>query len=192
MPRPGQFVQVQGVRSVLRALEKTRDYCVPAIRAGLEAAANNVLLLAKFYCPIDTGALRESGRVEILDNLGTAGAQLRVQIVFGGKVGFETRKGMGYSAAEKAGKQDKSFAGPEHLIGQVVYYAVYVHENTAVKHDPPTCAKYLERAVRENWQNVSYLMGRHLEEVVKAGTKDGVYSMGKMKITPKAETPKGW
>ncbi len=184
MPRPGQFVDVEGVHSVFRALEKIRDTAVPVIRDGLVEAATNVLILAKYYCPVDTGALRESGRVQILDNLGTTGAQLRVEILFGGKVGYAPPKGMGYSAAEQRGVRDKDFGGPEHLIGQVVYYAVYVHERTDLEHAAPTGAKFLERAVRENWRNVTQIMGRHLEE-----TLSGKRSIGRMKVTPKAVAP---
>lgn len=179
MARPGQMVQVNGIQTVLRALEKLRDNAVPAARKGLEAAGENILILARYYCPKDTGALAESGRIEVLDQFGSGATQLRLQVVFGGKVGFTEPRGT------IRAKPDSGYAGPAHLQGDVVYYAVPVHEDLSAQHAPPTCAKFLERAVRENWQNVSYLIGRHLEEVVRADVNAdsrAVRPIGRMKI----------
>lgn len=176
-----QFVQVNGIQTVIKALERIRDSAVPAARAGLEAAGENVLILAKYYCPVDTGALRASGRVEVLDQFGSGPSGLRLQVIFGGKVGY-TLPGTGKG---QSAKPDKGYTGPADLSGMVVYYAVPVHENLAARHAPPTCAKFLERAVRENWQAITELVGRHLEEVIRADVKGdprAVRPMGRMKL----------
>ena len=43
------------------------------------------------------------------------------------------------------------------------YYAMYVHENLTAYHEPPTCAKFLERAVREMRGTCTNLMKRSLK-----------------------------
>jgi len=48
----------------------------------------------------------------------------------------------------------------------VVYdadYAVFVHEDLEAKHTPPTCAKYVERAVRETRGTTASICKRELE-----------------------------
>jgi hypothetical protein len=76
-------------------------------------AAEEVLARAKYYCPIDRGDLRSTGRVEIeLRELRRASAQIRF--------------------------------GDAH-----VPYAVIQHERLDYRHEPPTSAKYLQRAVDE-------------------------------------------
>lgn len=42
-------------------------------------------------------------------------------------------------------------------------YAVYVHEILTAYHEPPTCAKFLERAVRETRGTCKSIMKRELE-----------------------------
>lgn len=44
--------------------------------------------------------------------------------------------------------------------GAGVGYAVRVHEDMEMKHAPPTCAKFLERAVRELKGTMTQIMGR--------------------------------
>lgn len=53
-----------------------------------------------------------------------------------------------------------------HTRVAVVYeapYAVYVHERTDIPHKPPTCAKYLERAVRELRGTCTSLVRRQIQ-----------------------------
>lgn len=65
------------------------------------------------YCPKDTGALRDSGYLEITSFRGNPTVE------------------MGYA---KGGNPS---------------YAAYVHEMVNIPHEPPTQAKFLERAVNE-------------------------------------------
>lgn len=171
MPRkPGTTVKVTGVQECLRVLQRVRDSMTGerGTRDVLMAGAREILNLAKYYCPVDTGALRASGRIEVRDNLGPR--TLRLWIAFGGKVGFIAPGGEGSQdkgTANKGWKKMKDFA-PAHLQGQVVYYAVYVHENMSAAHAAPTQAKFLERAVRESVDRISHVLGREFERVVKA------------------------
>jgi hypothetical protein len=47
-------------------------------------------------------------------------------------------------------------------------YAGFVHENLRARHDPPTCAQWMARAVREMRGTMASIMGRHLEAGARA------------------------
>lgn len=187
---------MNGIQECLRVLQKVRDSMTgeKGTRQVLLAGAREILALARYYCPVDTGALRASGRIEIRDNLGPR--SLRLWVAFGGKVGFVAPGGEGSQdkgTANKGWRKMKDFA-PAHLQGQVVYYAVYVHENMFARHAPPTQAKFLERAVRESVDRLSYVLGREFEQVVKSAVDPDTGKLpihatrdfGKMKIPPPA------
>lgn len=46
---------------------------------------------------------------------------------------------------------------------QVAFYALYVHEDLTKRHTAPTCAKYLERAVREVRGTIASIVARQIE-----------------------------
>lgn len=177
MPRAaGKTVQVTGIQSVVKTLERIRDGAIPTIRQALEIAGERILVKAREYCPKDTGALRASGRVEVV-NAGAGPTTLRVHVTFGGRLDGRSRE----------------FKGTVYA-GQVVYYAVYVHERTdAVSYTTAgTGPKFLERAVREMLEVVPEEIGRALSQLVSAdknATTDahptpGRVDYGRMKLPP--------
>lgn len=48
------------------------------------------------------------------------------------------------------------------------FYAMYVHENLTAHHEFPTCAKFLERAIRETRGTCTALMKRSLKAKTEA------------------------
>jgi hypothetical protein len=107
----GDF-KVTGVERVLKSVQKKRREDAVSIAEGGQKAGEIGLKKALYYCPIEKGPLRASGRVET-EGKGR-GAETRIE-----------------------------FGGPE------APYALWVHQDLDAKHDPPTCALFLERAVRE-------------------------------------------
>lgn len=88
------------------------------LAAGLYQAAVDIMFVSQHECPIDTGTLRASGRVnEPVRTL----------------TGIEVTLGYGY------GEQVNPETGELAL-----QYAIPVHERTNVRHEPPTKAKFLE------------------------------------------------
>ncbi len=136
--------RITGVQSTLRALNKLVEGDVGNVKQGLLKAAHIVLDRARYYCPKDTGALAASGRV-----LGNAvgGAAARFTVEFGG-VGIP-------------GQED-------------VTYAAFVHEMLDIPHDPPTCAKFLLKAIQETQKQQVDAVNRaiqirnmHTTEIIK-------------------------
>ncbi len=71
-------------------------------------------------------------------------------------------------------------------------YAVYVHENTSAFHTPPTCAKFLEKAVRETSGDVSRAFRFPVEHMLRAGVSEfqseEIEFAGEAKVQPKTFT----
>lgn len=103
-------LKIFGLNRTITAIRKVRDRKGMAIQQATDVACHIILEKAKFYCPVDTRALIESGKV-VLYGSGTA---TRGSVEFGTK------------------------------------YAIWVHERVELRHKPPTCAKFLERAARES------------------------------------------
>ncbi len=108
-------VEFDGVSSVQKLFGKLKKNANRTMRDVLDQTGQMILKRALQYVPVDTGALRASGRSEV-------------------------------SGRGNAAKVDVSFG---RTAGGFLGYAVYVHENPLVYHKPPTCYKYLSRAVRE-------------------------------------------
>lgn len=82
-------------------------------------------------------------------------------------------------ALEKSGREETTgtglgakgiveFGGPE------APYAFIVHERLEVYHEPPTCAKYLERAVRESRGTITAMLKRQFTSgTTRANTGGG-------------------
>lgn len=100
------------------------------LRAGMQRAAEIVYKRSQVYVPVDTTALKKSGRV-VADRAGPFAQTYSV--IYGG-VGV---------VGPVAGTVNPT------NVNMDVDYAWYVHENLHVHHAYPTQAKYLERAVYE-------------------------------------------
>lgn len=48
------------------------------------------------------------------------------------------------------------------IIGYAAKHAIHVHENLTAEHRSPTCAKYLERAIRESRGTITAMMKRQI------------------------------
>lgn len=116
---------VTGVEAIVRAIGKATSETAIKIDEGLQKCGAVILKKALYYCPVDTEALRKSGRVEVTGK----GFGAKVSIVFG---------------------------------GDTAPYSLYVHENLEANHAAPTCAKFLERAVRETRGTCTSIIKRTL------------------------------
>lgn len=141
----------QGVVNLTKLnMEQLRRTYPRTALEGLRRGAKIILDKALYYCPEDTGFLRQSGDTEVND-LGDDGGEV---VVF-------------FSA----------------------YYAVFVHENTRVRHDPPTQAKFLERAVRDTYNQVTWVMRTSFRNVM-ASPLYGGYGGGFRTKMPKVRKRK--
>lgn len=161
MARKGARVEVTGLQALIRGFERIESGVQMTVREALLEVGNLILARAVQYCPMDTGALRASGRVEVFD-IGNHWSTLRVEVLFGGRVGWRPPL---RAAGRRNWTKDPNFTGPSELESKVVSYAVFVHERTdAVQWTTPgTGPKYLERAVRELLPEVGRLVGRRME-----------------------------
>lgn len=100
-----------------------------AALAGAVATARAILDRALYYCPVQTGRLRGTGR------LGDP------EVSGGGALGYATVS------------VPITFGGPD------APYAVQVHENTDMPHRPPTRSKFLEAATMEEASGALKAMG---------------------------------
>lgn len=111
--------QAAQVISNLEEVLRSVDGATPeAIEAGLRLIFNK----SQVYVPVESGALKESGYVDVVS-------------------GFFRHKGeVGYA---RNGQPN---------------YAIMVHELVENQHQPPTSAKFLQRAVQEELNKVAAVM----------------------------------
>jgi len=119
-------IRVTGVSQAIKAMRQRAKDDTVKIADGLEKAAKMVYTRAQKYVPVDTGALRESGRVE---------------------------------TNNKAGLAAESYVS---YGGEAAPYALWVHENLEATHAPPTCARWLAKAVRELRGSITNMMKRQV------------------------------
>jgi hypothetical protein len=113
-------MKVEGIPKLELAIMKTTLRYKRGFRTGLEKALNQVFEDSQAIVPVDTSALKSSGRVEIT---GT-GFNSRGYIAYGGPV-----------------------SGFSHLTS--VHYAMIVHEATHVQFKNGE-AKFVEKAIEKN------------------------------------------
>ncbi len=129
-------MQVTGVSETLRGMRQLVKKDSIKVSDGLKKAAQMVLDKSQKYVPVDTSALKATGRIESNE-----------------KAGLAAEATVSYGS-------------------ELVRYALWVHENTEAAHNPPTCARFLTRAVRELRGSITNMMKRQIEaETVK--TIDG-------------------
>lgn len=115
-------ISVTGVERVLRASGKARSKFAKNIADTLKKGAEIILKESQKYVPVDTGALKLTGRVET--------------------------RGVGLNAES-------------HVIYDTAY-AIFVHENVFMRHDPPTRSKFLTYAVNKMRGTVTAMLKRNL------------------------------
>lgn len=121
---------LRGFQASLRKMQEVGKRMSVVQRVALGQLAVKTLELAQVYVPKDTLVLTKSARLE----------------GDGGSVAYSNRLG---DWVNKQGEGSVTGLAASFTISYNTFYAVYVHEMLNLKHDPPTCAKYLERAVRE-------------------------------------------
>lgn len=117
---------VTGVENVLRAIGKLKKDTGPKIEDGLTKCGEIILKKSQKYVPRETGALAETGHIEVTGK----GLGARVKVVYG---------------------------------GEEAPYALFVHEDLSKYHEPPTCAQFLTRSVRESRGNCAKTLQREME-----------------------------
>lgn len=136
-------IRITGLQGTLRAVGKAKEKTSKTIAEGLRTAAETLLKESQKLVPVDTGALKASGRVEVS---GTAmGA--RAQVVYGGGVVIDI-------------SQEPDPAGTTF---RTVDYAYVVHERLDVYHRPPTQARFLADAVPKVRGTITAAMKRQVE-----------------------------
>lgn len=133
--------EVQGVRRVLQALEVEGRRAPKDIEDLLIAAGLIVLKKAKYYCPKDTHDLVNSGRLVTYPGNDLKGPE--IQIVF----------------------------GDDLVVNTGIHYTIYVHEDLTKYHEPPTSAKFLERAYRETRGEQNQIIQKKFKETFGLLTK---------------------
>lgn len=105
----------------MSGFEREGERIASAAAAGLYRAGLEIMRDSLFLCPIDTGTLRSSARVEE-----PVETPVRISLTLGYGYGVQVNPKTGHIAAQ---------------------YAVPVHERLDQHHAPPTQAKYLEQPV---------------------------------------------
>lgn len=131
-------IKVQGVKTVLKALHASGRKDRMNMADGLRKCAEIVLKKSQEFVPVDTGSLKDSGRIETVGK----GLEARSYVIYGGK-NF-TRKRETYTVGAPGFERTKTrYKFPKNPL-----YAWIVHERMDLKHKPPTKAKYLSDAVK--------------------------------------------
>lgn len=95
---------------------------------------------SKVYCPKDTLLLVNSARLDV------------------------------EPARESGGRKKAAVASISYGGRGVPFYAVYVHEILRYRHDPPTRAKFLESALREDMDKIKGKLIGNLRQVTGGGS----------------------
>jgi hypothetical protein len=132
-------VKITGIDHVVKAIARKKEGVKVKIHTGLVKAAYVILSKARYYCPISPAGSRDH-----MGNWQPPGA-LRAS----GQVLSVERPGFGSEARVSFG-------------GLAAFYALWVHELTEYAHASPTCAKFLERAVRETRGTAKQMVQREL------------------------------
>lgn len=149
---------VNGVAKTVSAMNGMMVRDLESLRRGVRAAAQIALDASRIYVPVDTTALRSTGHIE---EERTGGNEFRAAVVYGGQSVVSRPDDRPPSKfVDRSRIPDVSML-PQINPADVIYvdYAVFVHEDLSKNHLPPTCAKFLERAVRENEAAMSRAVG---------------------------------
>lgn len=123
--------RLEGVEKLQRAIKHWGDAAFDALEKGLYQEAERIMAKSKTLCPVDTGALRSSGHVQL-----PVVGDKRVSIQFG----------YGGVAGASSPSTVKKFTGKAGRVvkrGEQIGYAVWVHEDLTKFH-PVGQAKFLE------------------------------------------------
>ena len=126
-----------GLRRLKSRLRRYPRHTARAVSRALYQEGEETITDAKEDTPVDTGALRASGFVELPERRASV---IRVALGFGGVAGSGNQ---GQSNAEDVG------------------YAVYVHEDCNAYHDVGRC-KYLEIHVRQTVRRLPRRIAREV------------------------------
>jgi Bacteriophage HK97-gp10, putative tail-component len=113
-------IRIRGLEEVRQNLRRFGRQVERIVTEALREEAEEIMAAAKAQTPVDTGALRSTGRVQAVERRPVG--RLVAVLSFGGPAGAE-------------------------VGGKFVGYAIYVHENLAAHHAVGN-AKFLERPAR--------------------------------------------
>ena len=128
--------KLEGVDKLARALKKWGEAGFASLERALYREAEQIMAKSKRLCPVDTGALRSTGHVQLPVRTGD---KVTVVMGYGGVAG--AGEGLTATTSKKVYRSKKT----PRLVhaGEYVGYAVWVHENLNAFH-PVGQAKYLE------------------------------------------------
>lgn len=128
---------VGNVSKILRAWNKQKVIDGYSVAQGVEISCNIILKQSNIWCPVDTRALQSTGAVHMTGS----GYGARGEITYGGP-----------GIADDGSVVD-------------VFYAVRVHEDPEMRHDPPTRYHFLTDAMVAKKKACEKVMQRSLLEV---------------------------
>lgn len=143
-------VKVSGLTKLLSQLSTIPDRAEKAAKSSLYIEGERIMAKSKELVPVDTGALRSSGtvRLPVKDKSG----KITVSLEYGGVA-------KGVFTSERTGNVKNSPNTTE--------YALKVHEDLSMRHEPPTQAKYLEQPFREAMNRMPTRLGRGIIKALR-------------------------
>ena len=144
-------IRITGLEGVLKANGKAKQKMKKTVSETLVQCANILLRKSQKLVPVDTGALKSTGRVEVNEKAGLAA---EAKVVYGGGLKVKL-PGFGGGVLT-----------PD-AITKVVGYAFVVHERLEVYHAPPTQARFLADAVPAVRGTISSVAKRNVAVAVK-------------------------
>lgn len=144
----GMTVDIKGIKEFSDNLLALSREMPGAVAAALYKEAQIEMTEAKKRTPVDTGALRNSGRVE---KPKVAEDGISVRMAFGGLSGGSMSNGQG-------------------TLRDTSHYAINVHENLDAFHKVGQ-AKYLESVINESGKYLPARVGKRVRETIEKRTK---------------------
>jgi len=169
-------VEIKGTRELQRTLEKLGERALAEAGKALYAEAELVMTESKRQCPVDTGALRSTGHVELPKY---SGNKVTVQMGYGGPAApYADIVHEGYGPHVIEAKNAKVLAVPankwkggpvnEYESKQLPKYSKdgnYVILGKTVHHPGFAGKKYLENPVNEVAPRLAARLARRLRQV---------------------------
>ena len=137
---------VEGMQAVINVIHDMKVIDINALTAATKKACGEILKRSNYYVPVDTSSLKATGIVQ-LRALKKGGVPFEVQgrVTYGG----EARSAFVLKQSKLDIEFAQKFGGPVPKQMRRVDYAIFVHEDLTKSHASPTCAKFLEKAIRE-------------------------------------------
>lgn len=134
------MAELEGLERYMRAIGKRKGQFAAGFERGLRKAAERLFELTQFYVPVDTGALRDSGRVVVTGR----GFRTEVKIVYGDET-------VHYAGEVHENPPEVATHGDEFNTK----HAEEIRLGLEKMRRPQECFKFVERPMRESRQELA-------------------------------------